>query len=101
MSLTTAKRGIALLCSVALISGCVAPSQAFLTSMTAQCTSGDQSACNQLPGLRAQVSAEHQQQTNQFLLGMGAVALGAAAAAAASQPRTEYVVVCPRWRYYC
>ena len=102
-------RGLAMLCAVALVAACTAPSQPLLDQMTMQCANGSAVACNNLPLLQAQVAREKQEQGNAvasgFLLGAAAVAAGAAAGYAASAPQyyptREVIVVCPRWSFNC
>jgi|SRR5580765_7217803 len=96
---TTMSAALALLLGV---TACAAPSQPYLDNARALCSTGDQVSCKQVPGFEAQVSAEHAQQAREvaggILLGLGALAVGAAAGYAASQP-TYYtpVYVCHGW----
>ena len=86
-----------------LLAGCVAPSQPYLDNAKLLCQHGDPVSCRQVPGYQAQVNAEHAQQARDvaggILLGLGAIAAGAAAGYSASQPHYQTVVVCRGW--YC
>ena len=84
-----------------LVTACAAPSQPFLDQAQAQCLTGDQNACRQVPSLQAQVTHGHNQQAAEvatgFLAVLGAAAMGAAAGYAASQPVYVQPVVLCRW----
>jgi hypothetical protein len=91
--------------SLAVVMGlaaCAAPSQPFLDSARSMCAAGNQTQCEMIPRIEAQVNLEHQQQSEKvaagILLGLGAAAAGAAAGYAAAHPTYYYtpVVVC-RW----
>ena len=83
-----------------LLTACVAPSQPYLDQARTSCTTGDQDACRQVPGLQAEVNLEHQQQSEQagsVALGVLAVVAGAALGfAEANAPVYTPVVVCRR-----
>jgi hypothetical protein len=92
--------------SIALVIGlaaCTAPSQPFLDQLRTQCSTGDQGACAGIPSAQAQVNYEHSEQASKvaagLLLGLGAVAAGAAAGYSAAHPTYYYtpVVVCRGW----
>ena len=94
----------AVLAAVTGLSACAAPSQPFLDQARIECGYGSQSACQRVSGLQAQVNYEQQQQSEKvaagLLLGLGAIAAGAAAGYSASQPTYYYtpVYVCRGWR---
>ena len=85
------------------LTACAAPSQPYLDSARAQCSTGDQVSCGQIPQLQSQVNAEHNEQAGKVALGvLGGLAIVAAAAAgvaAAANPPTYYypVIVCRGW----
>jgi hypothetical protein len=83
---------------------CSAPSQPYLDNAKLLCQRGDQVSCGQVPGYQAQVNAEQNEAAGKvaigILLGLTAVAAGAAAGYSASQPSYVYapVIVCrSRW----
>jgi|SRR5580765_5261217 hypothetical protein len=84
------------------VTACAAPSQPWLDNMRRLCSTGSQAACDAVPVAQSKVDAEHAQQAREvaggILLGLGALAVGAAAGYAASQP-TYYtpVYVCHGW----
>jgi hypothetical protein len=94
----------AVLAVVMGLTACSAPTQPFLDQARIECGYGSQDACRRVSGLQAQVNYEQQQQSEKvaagLLLGLGAIAAGAAAGYSASQPTYYYqpVYVCRGWR---
>lgn len=90
--------------SAVLLAGCVAPTEPYLNQAKTDCASGQARACQAVPSLQAQVTSEKNEQAKEvalgLLLGVTAVAAGAAAGYSASHP-TYYsapvVVVCRPW----
>jgi hypothetical protein len=97
--MTTPRLKYAVVAVIVGLSACTAPSQPFLDQARTDCQFGHQDACRRVSGLQAQVNYEHAQQSERvasgLLLGLGALAAGAAAGYAASQPTTY--VVCRGW----
>lgn len=86
------------------VTACAAPSQPALDYARSTCAAGDRMSCGQVPALQTQVNNEHAQQAREvaggILLGLGALAAGAAAGYEASQPHYYYapVYLCRGWR---
>jgi hypothetical protein len=96
-------------CAASLIAGCAAPSQPLLDQMVIRCANGSSIACNNAPMMQVEVAREKQEQNNAIvdglLVGVAAVAAGAAAGYAAPAPHyhppAEVIVVCPRSSFGC
>jgi hypothetical protein len=99
-------RGISLAVAASLVlAACATPTMPYLNAARQHCSEGDQHSCNEIPGLQAQVNAEQSDQAAKvaggLLLGLTAVAAGAAAGYAASQPHYDTVVVVCRPYWSC
>lgn len=97
-----------LMAGTMLVTACSAPTQPYLDHARANCNDLAQTdldrrtACEAIPHLQAQVSAEHNEQAGKVAAGilLGILTIGVAAAAgysAAHSPPTEIVVVCRPW----
>lgn len=76
--------------ALAMLAACTAPSQPFLDAARSHCFQGHQPACDRLPYLEAVVQREKNEQAEKaaagFAVGLGVLAVGAAAGYAASRP---------------
>jgi hypothetical protein len=94
---------LAILAVALPLAACVAPSQGLLDQHRTDCRAGNQFSCKIIPGLEIQVAHEKEVQAanvaNGIALGLGALAVGAAAGYAASHPvyQPVYVVCRPWW----
>jgi hypothetical protein len=100
----TRKLTTAAMAAVMLAAGCTAPSQPYLDHYRQACTAGDRAACDLIPPTQARVNAEKQDQAGKvaagILLGLSAVAVGAAAGYAASRPVYQpapVIILCRPW----